>query len=127
MANVSALDAHTNQMSAATNDASEGLETEVEVEEGSEEVLVQKVDGGDSVATCQLYLRLIGRIDAQAEIERAEQRVVQLRKSIEVLEEARARTQYAEKVPASKQILDAQKVSFVTFYYLYKIRMIPLY
>ncbi|KAL5972219.1 Valine--tRNA ligase [Taenia solium] len=108
MATVSAIDAQV--------DRTQEMEPEAEAEEGKEleksapepaEVMTLE---GDSVATCQLYLRLVGRVDAKAEEERAEQRLTQIRKSIATMEEARARPQYAQKVPLAKQTLDAQKL-----------------
>lgn len=108
MATVSAIDAQVDQ--------AQEMEPEAEPEEGKELEKSAPVAAGamtlegDSVATCQLYLRLVGRIDAKAEEERAEQRLTQVRKLIATMEEARARPQYAQKVPLAKQTLDAQKV-----------------
>ncbi|KAL5105185.1 Valine--tRNA ligase [Taenia crassiceps] len=108
MATVSAIDARVDQ--------AQEMEPEAEAEEGKEfEKSAPTVSGAmtfdsDSVATCHLYLRLVGRIDAKAEEERAEQRLRQIRKSIATMEEARVRPQYTQKVSLAKQALDAQKL-----------------
>ncbi|EUB61231.1 Valyl-tRNA synthetase [Echinococcus granulosus] len=114
MMTVSEIDAHVVQSPVGD----ESAEVEPEAEEGVEKELEKSasaavgamISEGNSVATCQLYLRLVGRIDARAEKVRAEQRLAQICKSITTLEEARARPQYAQKVPLAKQTLDAQKL-----------------
>nr|CDS31133.1 valyl tRNA synthetase [Hymenolepis microstoma] len=107
-----------NAFDARVDEAASGAEqAEGELEEVGETMQEQKISDTDdasqqpfSSVTCQLYLRLVGHIDAAVEIERAQQRVAQIQKSINTLEETRSKSQYAEKVPQAKQALDAQKL-----------------
>lgn len=107
-----------NAFDARVDEATSGAEqAEGELEEVGETTQEQKISDTDdalqqsfSSVTCQLYLRLAGHIDAAVEIERAQQRVAQIQKSINTLEETRSKPQYAEKVPQAKQAFDAQKL-----------------
>lgn len=115
MATVNAFDACVDEAAAGNEQAHCEVEGELEeVGETAEEQKVADIAAGSqqavSAVSCQLYLRLVGRIDVTAEIERAQQCVAQIQKSIGTLEEARSKPQYVEKVPQAKQALDAQKV-----------------
>ncbi|VDM20927.1 unnamed protein product, partial [Hydatigera taeniaeformis] len=110
MATVSAIDAQVDHSSEIEPETEEGDEKELEESVPAVAVDRKMISEGDSVATCQLYLRLVGRIDARAEEERAEQRLGQIRKVIETMEKARAQPQYVQKVPIAKQTLDLQKL-----------------
>ncbi|KAM7538822.1 hypothetical protein Aperf_G00000051237 [Anoplocephala perfoliata] len=108
MATVNTFDARVNEA------GNESGEVEGELEEIGDAAEEQKTPVIPSqtflAATCQLYLRLAGRIDVISEVKRTLQRVAQVEKSISALEDTRARPQYAAKVPQAKQILDAQKL-----------------
>ncbi|KAM3184235.1 hypothetical protein ACTXT7_008767 [Hymenolepis weldensis] len=115
MATVNAFDACVDEATAGNGQADGEVEGELEeVGETVEEQKTADISTGSqqavSAVTCQLYLHLVGRIDVAAEIERAQQRVAQIQKSIGTLEEARSKPQYVGKVPQAKQALDAQKL-----------------
>lgn len=116
MATVNALDAAVNEASEATGGEVEGDVEEVGAEPTSTENPAESQHqqaATISAVTCQLYLRLVGRINVAAEIERANQRMAQIKKAISTLEESRSKPQYFEKVPQSVQNSDAQKVGII--------------
>ncbi len=111
MATVSASDAKVDQPPANNNtgDDEEGADEE-EGDEASPKESGEEASLPLAGATCQLYLRLAGLIDAQAEIAKAQTRIALLEKTTSQLNRDRARPQYAQKVPLTKQAADAQKV-----------------
>ncbi|BHF80648.1 hypothetical protein SprV_0702377600 [Sparganum proliferum] len=114
MATVSATDACVEEQPAteATGENEQGEEQAMAAEDEEEEAAAATPGAALPlvVPTCQLYLRLAGLIDAKAEVERTEQRVAQLRKSIEALQKVRSRPEYTVKVPQTKQAADAAKL-----------------
>uniref|UniRef100_A0A5K3EV64 Valine--tRNA ligase, mitochondrial n=1 Tax=Mesocestoides corti TaxID=53468 RepID=A0A5K3EV64_MESCO len=111
MATVSATDALVAQAPPSTDDGVAADESDLTEDGAVETEEVPCNDTDQPVATCQLYLRLVGLIDSKAEVARVNQRILQIRKSIDSLLTVRSRPQYSQKVPLAKQNLDLQKLS----------------
>lgn len=120
MVTVSATDATTTTpnttataKSAPTGDVEDDDdEDDIEAEDDQAEQAEAISSTGVAGVTCQLYLRLAGLIDTKAEVARAKQNIAKLALSIDTLLKARARPEYSQKVPVTKQMADAQKVNF---------------
>ncbi|CAH8607015.1 Valine--tRNA ligase, variant 2 [Schistosoma haematobium] len=76
----------------------------------SNSVFVNKNPSSIIPATCQIFLHVAGLIDVSLEQKRCQDRLVELKDSIESLEKKRQHPTYSEKVPMKTQLMDTKKL-----------------
>ncbi|VDO80105.1 unnamed protein product [Schistosoma margrebowiei] len=76
----------------------------------SNSMFVNKNPSSIISATCQIFLHVAGLIDVSLEQKRCQDRLVELKDSIESLEKKRQHPTYSEKVPMKTQLMDTKKL-----------------
>ncbi|VDP29588.1 unnamed protein product [Schistosoma mattheei] len=76
----------------------------------SSSVFVNKNPSSIIPATCQIFLHVAGLIDVSLEQKRCQDRLVELKDSIESLEKKRQHPTYSEKVPMKTRLMDTKKL-----------------